>query len=74
MKKAAFETTLLPDGHLACPPEFAHRRGVSYKVIVTFDDPEELSDRQLELASVKDLSEDFLTDEEVEYYLGLDDQ
>ena len=45
MKRAVFETTLLPDGHLDCPSEFAHRKD----------------------------ADDFLSEEELSYYLALEE-
>ncbi|HEX9733679.1 MAG TPA: hypothetical protein VGG06_17035 [Thermoanaerobaculia bacterium] len=39
MKRAVFETTVLPDGHLDCPRELAHRKDAHFKVVVTFEGP-----------------------------------
>ena len=52
MKRAVFETTLLPDGHLDCPREFAHRNDARFKVVVTFEEPRAgvATDGDLELA------------------------
>ena len=36
MKKLVFESKLLPDGHLYCPKELAHKKNAYFKVVVTF--------------------------------------
>lgn len=73
MKKAVFETTLLPDGHLDCPREYVHRKDAHFKVVVTFEEPRAgaATDRDRELAAIHDLSDDFLSEEELSYYLAL---
>ena len=74
MKTAVFETTLLPDGHLDCPPEFVRRKDARFQVTVTFDSPDATaSDREIELAAVHDVSEDLLSQEELAYYLDLEE-
>jgi len=40
MKTATFDTTLLPDGHLDCPEEYAHRERARFRVVVTYEEPE----------------------------------
>lgn len=66
MKKMVFESKLLPDGHLYCPTEVAQKNNAHFKVIVTFKETE------FE-ASEHDASEDFLSEKELNYYLGLKD-
>jgi hypothetical protein len=74
VKTAIFETSLLPDGHLSCPEEFARRKNAHFKVTVTFGDPDVgASDSELELAAAHDVSEDFLSEDELTYYLELED-
>ena len=74
MKKAVFETNLLPDGHLYCPEEFAHKKNAQFKVIVTFEENAlEASEYDIELSAVNDVSEEFLSIEELNYYLNLKD-
>ncbi len=73
VKNVAFESNLLPDGHLYCPKEFAYKPNVHFKVIATFKEPElEASEHEIELSSIKDISEDFLSHEELNYYLNLE--
>ncbi|MBC8180648.1 hypothetical protein H8E88_05935 [candidate division KSB1 bacterium] len=74
METLAFESKLLSDGHLYCPKELTRKRNVKFKVIVTFEDNKiEASDIDIELSSINDISDDFLSDEEVNYYLNLDE-
>ncbi len=74
MKKLVFESRLLPDGHLYCPEELAHEENAIFKVVVTFRKTNfDASDHEIESASVNDISEDFLTKEDVNYYLNLKD-
>jgi hypothetical protein len=74
MKKMVFESKLLPDGHLYCPDEVAQKKNVHFQVIVTFKEAElEASEHEVELSSVYDTSEDFLSKEELNYYLNLKD-
>lgn len=69
MRTTTFETYLLPDGHLDCPPEFARHTTARFRV--TFE-PEEISEATLESAAAHDAGDgDFLSQEEVDYYLGL---
>lgn len=72
MQKLVFESNLLPDGHLYCPDEVASKKNARFKVIVTFEETEsEASESELESSAVHDSSEDFLTEEELNYYLNL---
>jgi len=67
-----FESKLLPEGHLYCPRELAHETNARFKVIVVFDDSE-ASDSSVELSAIKDnISNDFLSPEELNYYLNLE--
>lgn len=69
-----FESKLLPDGHLDCPNEIAQKKNAHFKVIASFEETEpEASERDVELSTVNDTSEDFLSDEELKYYLNLKD-
>ncbi len=71
MKKALFDSKLLQNGHLYCPEEFA-KPDAKYKVIVSLPD-EDVTDSDIEIASITDVSEEFLTKDEVEYYLQLEE-
>lgn len=72
MKKDVFESKVLPDGHLHCPDEFTRKKNAHFKVIVTYDEIDlEASDQEVQLSAIKDLSGDFLSDEELNYYLNL---
>ncbi len=73
MQKLTFQSNLLPDGHLYCPDEIASKKNAHFKVIVTFEETEaEASESDLELSAIHDTSEDFLTEEELKYYLNLE--
>ncbi|TAN46705.1 MAG: hypothetical protein EPN21_19680 [Methylococcaceae bacterium] len=74
MNQAVFESRLLADGHLYCPSEFSQKANAFFKVIVTFEDAGmEISEQDIELAAINDNSTDFLSQEELDYYLGLDE-
>jgi hypothetical protein len=74
MKKLVFESKLLPDGHLYCPKELAHKKNAYFKVVVTFEETAiEASEHEIELSTINDVSEDFLSEEELNYYLKLED-
>ena len=74
MNTIAFKSKLLPDGHLYCPKEFSSKTNAKFRVIVTFNDKDnEASDQDIELSSVNDISYDFLSEEEVNYYLNLEE-
>ena len=69
MNKTIFKSQLLEDGHLFCPKKYAIPNA-HYEVIVYIPDYE-ATDAVLEVASVVDLAEDILTEEEIDYYLQL---
>lgn len=72
MQTVVFESKLLPDGHLYCPEEFAQKKNVRFKVVVTLGEPyPEAADRDIEQSAIHGLSDDFLTGEELNYYLNL---
>ena len=74
MNSLAFESKLLPDGHLYCPKEFADKKNVRFQVIVTFGEKKiEASDHEIELSAITDISNDFLSQEELNYYLNLEE-
>lgn len=74
MKKMVFESKLLPDGHLYCPDEVTQKKNARFKVIVTFEETGfEASEREIELSAISDVSEDFLSEKELNYYLNLKD-
>jgi hypothetical protein len=73
MKKLIFESNLLSDGHLYCPEELAHKKNAHFKVVVTFEETDrEASEYEIEQSNINDVSEDFLSDEELNYYLNLE--
>lgn len=72
MHEVIFESQLLKDGHLYCPKEYAKPRA-RFKVIVSLPD-EDASDAEIELASATDHSDEFLSKEEVDYYMSLDEK
>lgn len=72
MNKMVFESKLLPDGHLYCPEELAHKKHINFKVVVTFEETDlEASEHEIEISNIKDVSKDFLSEEEMNYYLNL---
>ena len=74
MKKMVFKSKLLPDGHLFCPDEVVQKKNAHFKVTVTFEETEfEAAEHEVELSAIKDASEDFLSKEELNYYLNLKD-
>jgi hypothetical protein len=62
----SFDSKLLPEGNLYCPKEFTKKKNVHFKVIVVFDESD------IELSAIKDNSIDFLSREELDYYLNLE--
>lgn len=73
MNMVSFESKLLPEGNLYCPKEFTKKKNIHFKVIVTFDDNDiEAKDHDIELSAIKDHSSDFLSREELDYYLNLE--
>jgi len=73
MERMVFESKVLPDGHLYCPDELARERNAHFKVIVTFEKTDllEASEREVELSAINDTYGDYLSEEEVDYYLSL---
>ena len=66
MNMVSFDSKLLPEGNLYCPKEFTKKKNVHFKVIVVFDESD------IELSAIKDNSIDFLSREELDYYLNLE--
>lgn len=73
MNKTVFESRVLSDGHLYCPKELASKKNAHFKVIVTFkkETDIEASEHEIELSAINDVSEDFLSEEDLNYYLSL---
>ena len=69
MPEVIFESQLLKDGHLYCPKKYATSKA-RFRVIVSFPD-EIATDSEIETASIVDISDDFLTRQELDYYLNL---
>jgi len=72
MNTVTFESQLLPGGYLYCPKEFTRKQNARFKVIVVFEESE-ASDHEIELSATKDISNDFLSQEEINYYLNLEE-
>ena len=69
-----FDSQLLPDGHLTCPQEFIRKKNIQFKVLVILEEPEcEATDQDIEQAAIQDTANDILSDEELQYYLNLED-
>jgi len=73
MRNVTFEANLLSDGHLYCPEEYARRDNARFRVTVTFDEPPDARDDEIELAALTDVSDGLLSEEEIDYYLNLDE-
>lgn len=72
MTEIVLNTKLLPDGHLYCPEEFAGKKDVQFKVIVIFDETaQQATEQGIEAAAVQDVSENLLSEEELNDYLNL---
>ncbi len=72
MKKLVFESNLLADGHLYCPQELVYKKNIHFNVVVTFEKGDfEASEDEIELSNINDVSEDFLSEKELNYYLNL---
>ena len=72
MHEVVFESQLLKDGHLYCPKEYAKPRA-RFKVIVSLPN-EDATDSEIELASAVDNSDEFLSEEEINYYMSLEEK
>jgi hypothetical protein len=67
MSEIIFDTKLLDNGSLYCPKELSNKEA-KYKVIVNLPDNEDFNE-DIEKSAAADNSSDFLTKEELEYYL-----
>lgn len=72
MHEVTFESQLLTDGHLSCPKKYAIPRA-KFRVIVSFPD-KTATDSEIELASAADHSDEFLSEEELDYYMSLEEK
>jgi len=74
MNTLSFNSQLLPDGHLYCPEQFTHKKDIKIKVLVMFENTQsQASAKEIEQAAVIDNSEEFLSQEEINYYMKLED-
>ena len=74
MNTQTFESKLLPSGHLYCPKEFTQKKNIYFKVIVIFEDLDvEASKDDIELSNITDISHDVFSNEEINYYLNLEE-
>jgi len=72
MHEIIFESQLLKDGHLSCPKEYAMPKAI-YKVAVSLPDLI-ATDSDIEMVSVVDQSDEFISDGELSYYMSLDEK
>jgi hypothetical protein len=68
MSVLVFDTKLTENGMLFCPKEYSFKNAIN-NVIVKIDDEESID---IENSAIMDNSSDFLTEEEVNYYINLD--
>ena len=73
MEKLVFESKVLSDGHLYGPQGLAHKKNACFKVVVTFEEINGTSEQEIELSAINDVSEDFLSEEVLNYYLNLEE-
>jgi hypothetical protein len=72
METITFESKLMPNGYLYCPKELVDKKDANFKVVATLDGSGfEAVDYDLDMCAAKDLCEDFLSEEEVNYYINL---
>ncbi|HLP46716.1 MAG TPA: hypothetical protein VK186_20075 [Candidatus Deferrimicrobium sp.] len=72
MHEIIFKSQLLKDGHLSCPKKYAMPKAI-YKVVVSLPDVT-AADTDIEMASVVDQSDEFISEEELGYYMSLDEK
>jgi len=72
MHNVIFESQLLKGGYLYCPKEYAVPQA-KYKVIASLPD-EIAADSEIEMASVVDQPGEFISQEELNYYMSLEDK
>ncbi|MCH8317344.1 MAG: hypothetical protein IIA88_02410 [Bacteroidetes bacterium] len=72
MRESVFNSKLLKDGHLYCPKKFTVK-DAKFKVIISIPQDNAI-DSEIEMASTIDNQDDFLTEEEIKYYLQNDIQ
>jgi hypothetical protein len=70
MYELVFNTKIAENGNLYCPKEFLFENA-NYKVIVNVND-DDSDNLDVENSAILDNSEEFLSKEEVNYYLNLD--
>jgi hypothetical protein len=67
-----FDSQLLSDGHLSCPQEFREKKNIQFKVLVIVEESDqEASDHEMEATAIRDTSDEYLSEEELTYYLKL---
>ncbi len=69
------DSQLLSDGHLSCPKEFAQRKNAQFlKSSSSLKSRHyEATDRDIEQAAVLDNSNEYLSQEELNYYMKLEE-
>ena len=70
MYEIIFNSKLMEGGTLFCPKEYSFKEA-DYKVIVKLPE-KDASDIDIETSAMADNSEEFLTNEEIKYYMNLD--
>lgn len=74
MSLITFNSKLLPDGNLYCPKKYRKNKNIKFKVIAIIDDNKiEASKEDIEASAIKDAMDDFLSQEELNYYLNLEE-
>ena len=74
MSLTTFESQLLPEGNLYCPKEFAKSKNARFLVYVVFEDTDiEATDHEVQMSALSDISTDFLSQEELQYYINLEE-
>ena len=68
MQQIIFDSNLIDNLYLSCPKEYAIR-DAKYKVVAFIPEPDE-EQKDLELSAANDM-DDFLTEDEVKYYMKL---
>jgi hypothetical protein len=71
MNEITFDSRLVEDGHLYCPEKYL-LKDAKYKVTVYLPE-KDTEDTEIDRISVLDDSEEYLSPEEINYYMNLKD-
>lgn len=72
MYEVVFNSKLTDNGTLYCPKEYTFGNA-DYKVIVSVPEDNDITS-EAELSAINDNSADFLSDQEIQYYLNLEEK